>query len=112
MSSVTYSQSIGGRDEPMSLSSGRNKEKGCAPLVYAKRRKRKYIKSMVRFAITAVAHQAQSNYVRFIPKYKENITARTRDNKASRGDWRMLKTLIMDFLVFKPEFSRPSKSAA
>src|SRR6218665_6602 len=63
---------------------------------------------MMRFAITTVV---QSNYVRFIHKHKENITARTRDSKAGLGDWRlinlrMLKTLVMDFLVFKQEFSR------
>src|SRR6218665_2402446 len=47
----------------------------------------------------------------FIHKYKENITAPTRDGKARRPwrltiNLRMLKTLVMHFLAFKPEFSR------
>src|SRR6218665_1408526 len=47
----------------------------------------------------------------FIHKHKENITAPTRDGKARRPwrltiNLRMLKTLVMDILAFKPEFSR------
>src|SRR6218665_472383 len=41
-------------------------------------------------------------------KHKENIPAPTRDSRPWRLaiNLRMLKTLVMDFLVFKPEFSR------
>jgi len=53
---------------------------------YAKRRQRKYIKSKVGFAITAVV---QLNQVRFIHKHKENTIAPTRDGKADSSDWRL-----------------------
>src|SRR6218665_3341608 len=39
--------------------------------------------------------------MRFIHKHKENLTAPTRDWRITLGN-----RLVMDFLVFKPQFSR------